>query len=1016
MSALLGGSNHVMSIKIDGDDDKLLVLSMQGKEHMGSLPEWQLELVGNVSMLGVRKSIDLHGLLGKVATVTMELHGLKRYFKSYITEAQRGERHGRFEAFSITMRPWLWFATRSRNCRIFQNKAVDAIIKEVLKGYKGTIDWRLSGEYKPLEYCVQYMESDFDFVSRLMEEVGMYYFFEHTEFTHKLVVVDDLSQHEAKGDNVNIPWSHKLDGNEGIVEWSTTEETRPSKVSLRDYDYLATGTAINADASGNSDASVTMPGDGEVYEFTARAVQNQVKPDAQPATAALTHLAKVRMEELQSLHKVGTGTTNCMDVASGTTFKLKDAPHGADDDEYVIVDLDFHAEFADHEAIEDLKSIQQRRDGFLAHMVCIPKNGAPFRTARRTPRPVMYGPQTAVVVGASGNEIETDKHGRIKVQFHWDKLGKKDANSSCFLRVAQPWAGKGMGLWLLPRVGHEVVVSFIGGDPDRPIITGSVHNDVNIPIYPLPANADISGWRTHSTKGGDAAARHELRFDDKKDKEYIWLQSQKIFHRHVKDDAFDWIEKNETKKVKLTRKEVVGENWYVNVGKDVMHDLGKDLHIKVAGDIYTTGAATYQLQLTKDLSAKVGADMGFDVTGKTAIKAGGDINIQSGGAGNIKTTGNLVGEAGAKVSLKATSDIVMQGVNVKAKGSAEIVLEASAGIKIVCGASVITLGPAGVTIDGPLVKVNCGGGGGSAGAAESAAAAEPKAPKEALNQEELTSGKATDYDKLFADPLADNAGAAGAGGAGAAAGAGAGGGMLNAGALAKAGAASALAGAAGAAALAGAAVAVAAGGAAAAGVVQMLQAKDAEHDYEEMKDAEAEANAGEKKTAEEVLAEAEAAYAAAKAGEGPPLTEEQIQALKDKALAEADAAYAAAKAGEAPPLTEEEIQAAQDKALAEAEAAYAAAKAAEALPLTEEQIEAAKDQAIAEAEAAYAAAKAGEAPPMTEEQFQATVDKAVAEAEAAYEAAKKAEADAAAEAEKQAEQAAKDADGGGGSA
>lgn len=931
--------SDVMSITTKLGADKLLVLRLEGKESLGALPEWHVDLVGNISLLGVRESIDLHALLGSRANVTIE-HGAKRHFNGFITEAQRGERRGRFDSYRITMRPWTWFATKTRNSQVFQNKSVKDIVTDVLTPYSADFAWRLqdASVYKPLEYCVQYEESDFDFVSRLLEEVGIYYFFEHTSTTHTMVLTDSMGKHKAKTGDKVVKWSNKLDAKTAsMVEWHVAEEVHSVKAVVRDFDYLATATAIEQTHSALTTAETAKLGKAEVYEFPARAVQNQVKDAAQPATAAATRVAKMRLEELQSLQKVYTGTTNCNDLTVGATFDLEDAPHADDEDSYLVVSMNFSAEFADHEAIEDLKPTGSRRDGVIASVMCISTGGNPFRPQRRTPRPVMYGPQTAVVVGASGNEVETDKHGRIKVQFHWDRLGQKNENSSCFVRLSQPWAGKGMGLWMIPRVGHEVVVSFIGGDPDRPLITGSVHNDVNIPAYPLPANSDISGWRTHSTKEGAADARHELRFDDKKDNEYVWLQSQKIFHRHVKDDAFDWIEKNETKKVKLTRKEVVGENWYVNVGKDVMHDLGKDLHTKVAGDIFTTGAATYQLKLAKDFNTKVGADMGFDVTGKTALKAGGDINLQSGGAGNIKTTGNLVSESGAKLSMKATADLLMQAMNIKAKGSAEIVLEATAGIKIVCGASVITLGPAGVTIDGPLVKVNCGGGGGSAGAAESAAAAEPKAPEDAKNQEELTPGKASDYDKLFADPLADNTGAAGAGGAGAAAGAGAGAGgvsALRAGALAAGATALAAAGA--------AAMAVAGGAATlsthsdepeqeaddgSAARDQALAESAANEDAARHAEAKAESETP-RKTANEVLAEAKAAYEAAKAAEAAAETEAERQTAAE-AVAVAEAAYEAAKQAEAAAAAENGSQSA-DEALAASEAAYAAAKAAEA--------------------------------------------------------------------------------------
>jgi type VI secretion system secreted protein VgrG len=755
-------SSHVMSISTTLGADKLLVLRMDGQEQLGGLPEWRVDLVGNVSLLGTREHIDLHALLGTRANVTIDLHGVKREFNGYVTRAQRGERHGRFEAFSIAMRPWPWFATRSRNSRVFQNKSVKDIVTAVLAPYSSDFSWRLlpASSYPTLEYCVQYGESDFDFVSRLLEEAGIYYFFEHTSTTHTMVLTDAMAKHRSKASTTPIEWSNRLKHEHCIMDWRMQQEVRSVKATVRDHDYLASATQIEQDHSALPLSATAKLGDGEVYEYPARAVLNQKNPESQPATSAATQVAKVRLEEQQALQTVYTGTTNCNDVAVGTTFLLSEAAAVLDNVNYLVVGMSFRAEFGDHEAIEDIKSIKRRRDGFTADISCISMSGNPFRPERRTPRPVMHGPQTAVVVGAAGNEVEVDKHGRVKVQFHWDREGTKDANSSCYVRVAQPWAGKGMGLWMIPRIGHEVVVSFIGGDPDRPLITGSVHNDVNLPAYDLPGLSHVSGWRTHSTKDGAADMYSELRFADEKTKEYVWLQSQRNFYRHVKEDAFDFVEKNETKKVKLTRKEVVGENWYVNVGKDVMQDLGKDLHIKVAGDIFTTGAATYQLKLAKDFSAKVGADYGLEVTGKTAVKSTGDVNVKTDGDLNLKSTGKIAQQATGKVSLKSVADVVMEGLNIKAKGQTEIVLEATVGIKIVCGPAVITLGPAGVTIDGPLVKINCGGGGGSAGAAESAADAAPTAPEDAKDQPDLKPDKATDYDKHFADPAAEGGGSA----------------------------------------------------------------------------------------------------------------------------------------------------------------------------------------------------------------------------------------------------------------
>lgn len=767
LGGLLGSSSDaVLKIKTTAGSDKLLVLRMEGRESLGRLPEYRVDVVGNVDMMGNPEDIDVHDLLGTRANVTVDLYGEPREFNSFIVRMQRGERHGRFESFAILMRPWLWFATRSRNSMVFQDKSVKDIVSEVLKVYSSDFEWRLAvpSVYTKLEYVVQYEESDFDFVSRLLEEHGIYYFFEHTDTKHTLVLIDDLAKHKSKKNTDAVTWGNSLKTIHTITDWHVQEEVRSVKATVRDYDYLASTTQIEQTKSAKPTAATAKLGSGEVYTFPAGVVQDQVKPDAQPAASAATQRAKVLMEELFSLQKTATGRTNAHDIAVGATFQVKEAGGGLlggllgggeskREGKYLVVSATYRMEFADHEAIEDLKSISRRRDGFVADVVVIDADDTPFRPERVTPKPVMHGPQTALVVGASGNEIETDKHGRVKIQFPWDRKGKKDQNSSCYVRVAQPHAGKSFGFWSVPRVGQEVVVDFIGGDPDRPLITGAVYNDANPIAYELPKLATVSGWRSRSSKEGTLEMFNELRFDDAKGKEYVWLQAQKDFYRSVKENAFDMVLMNETVKVKLTRKEVIGENWFMNVGKDVMHEYGKDMHVKVAGDIFYTGAATLQATFTKDIQIKGDATFGLDIKDKFDVKAGGDMKVAATGAVHLKSDNNLLQQAAQKLSLKAGADLLAEGINVKIKGSAEVVIEGSAGIKLVCGGSSIALSAAGVDIVGPMVKINSGGGGGSAGAAQAATAAAPKAPTEAKNQEELTSAKATDYDKLFQDPI-----------------------------------------------------------------------------------------------------------------------------------------------------------------------------------------------------------------------------------------------------------------------
>jgi type VI secretion system secreted protein VgrG len=417
------------------------------------------------------------------------------------------------------------------------------------------------------------------------------------------------------------------------------------------------------------------------------------------------------------------------------TFKLDDSPNDEDNQHYLMVSGVYRLDFADHEAIDDLKT-GSRHEGYRCEVLAMSMSTPNYRSPRMTPRPVIAGPQTATVVGASGNEIETDKHGRIKVQFHWDRLGNNDENSSCWIRVAQPWAGKGYGMFTLPRVGHEVVVQFLDGDPDRPLVTGSVYNNDNMVAWKMPDHSTLSGIKTQSSKGGSNDTASELRFEDKKDSEYIWFHAQKDFFRTIVHDAFDYIGNNETIKVELTRKEVIGENWFMDITKDVMHNMGKDLHVKVAGDIFYTGGATYQVKLEKDLSAKVGGDLGLDVGGKTQLKSQADIVLES-------STG--------KLSLKAgTGDLMAEGMTIKIKGATTVAIEGGVSVSLKAGGSTINLGPAGVDIVGAMVKVNSGG---SAGSAGSALSASPTAPTEAKTEDTISAAKKDDYKKNFDDPI-----------------------------------------------------------------------------------------------------------------------------------------------------------------------------------------------------------------------------------------------------------------------
>jgi type VI secretion system secreted protein VgrG len=736
--AIPGLSANDAILTIDVEEGGFLVLGMTGFEHLGQMFEYTVDLAGSLDLLGSPNEVDLHKLVGTRATLKMvtDEKGEDRFWDGFVVRAKRGEMRGRYPTFQLTLRPWLWFATQRKNSKVFQDLSVKAIITEVLADYKEATSWKLdsAGDYEPLDYCIQHKETDFDFISRLMEEVGIYYFFEHEKGKHTLVFADKTGMHKPLKVNSTITWRNAMQSSPTITRWHAQEEARAIKTVLTEYDYLDPATPIKGEKE--FDEKIDEPvGEMEWYEHQALVVQNGVKPEKTDASSALEKRAEVRMEELTGLFSVCTGLTNVQDFTVGGTFKLDGSSE--DDGEYLIVSAVYRAEFNDHASNPDLRP-DRRREGFRCEFMCQSVDDAPtYRSPRITPKPVIAGLETAVVVGTQGNEIETDIHGRIKVQFPWDRLGKKNKDSSCWLRVAQPWAGKQFGMFGLPRIGHEVIVQFLNGDPDRPIVTGSVYNKDNMPPWKLPARAAVSGVKTQSSTGGGVDTANELRFDDTRGSEYIWFQAEKNFHRLVRNDAFDFVGHNESVKVVLTRNEVIGENWFLDVTKDVMHNLGKDLHVNVAGDIFYTGAATYQMKIDKDMSAKIGGDLGIDVGGKTQLKSMSDIVLQS-------TTG--------KLSLKAgdTGDMLAEAMTIKIKGAMTVAIEASMGVSLKCGGSFVSVGPAGVDISGPLVKINSGGSGASASAALKAS---PAAPTDAKKEELLTPASKTRYENTFKDPL-----------------------------------------------------------------------------------------------------------------------------------------------------------------------------------------------------------------------------------------------------------------------
>ncbi|MFM2068752.1 MAG: type secretion system tip protein VgrG, partial [Pseudomonadota bacterium] len=561
--------------------------------------------------------------------------------------------------------------------------------KEVLKAYPGTVSDKLKGSYKPRPYCVQYRETDFNFVSRLLEEEGIFYYFKHSQGKHELVLADDSGVHEPLAGFAEIPYDEDKEhivGYPGLTDWRMRHEIQTGAIVLRDYNYETPSTDLTSTPAKSS------RGHGEstyeVYDY----------PGLYPDKGAGDALAEVRLGEMESRHARFDGSGNTPGLVVGGKFTLKEHPRKDQNTDYLVISTRIEMQQGGYEAGTPV-------DTLFGCKVLAQAFAEPFRPARITRKPAVAGPQTAVVVGEGGaGEIVTDKLGRVKLQFHWDRLGKKDSKSSCWVRVASPMAGNGWGFISLPRVGQEVVVDFLEGDPDRPLITGRVHNPEQLPPYELPTNATVTTLKTRSKKGA-AADFNELRFEDKAGSEYLLLHAQKDRIEFVEDTLKSQIDKEEHRTVKGKRHESLADEWHMTVTKDVKHKYDAKYSVTVAKDVLYKTDGLFSLKAAKDIIGKSGATISLD--------AGSDMHL--------KIASNLGAAAGQNVHIK---------------GGMNVVIEAGMQISIKAGGSSVVLGPDGVSITGPMVKINSGGSPGSGNGASPVAPTDPDAPTAATAPED----------------------------------------------------------------------------------------------------------------------------------------------------------------------------------------------------------------------------------------------------------------------------------------
>jgi type VI secretion system secreted protein VgrG len=680
-------TDQLISITTPLGDDKLLLRSVRGEEQISGLFHFFLE------MQSEEKSLDFSQIVGKSATVTMKLaDGTTRYVNGLVGRFVQAGSDARLFTYYAELHPWLWLLTMSADCRIYQNKSVKDIVTGLFTEL-GFTDYKDSttGTYTALEYCVQYNETAFAFVSRLLESAGIFYFFIHADGKHTMVLGDDSSAFADCAGAATVQYGgYGSWQQQNVVSGCTIEElVIPGTYAIDDFGFETPST----DLMGSTDSTVATNGSKRrLYEY----------PGGFTKKDAAEGLSKLRLEERESPQKSlrGESFTPAFTAGGKTTLQkhYRDDVNAA----YVLLRVAHAA---------TLDEYTNSFEGFPATL--------PYRPPRVTRKPAIPGTQTAIVVGKSGEEIWTDQYGRIKVQFHWDQKGTNDENSSCWIRVAHGWAGKSWGQMFLPRIGQEVVVSFLEGDPDRPLVTGSVYNAEQTVPYTLPADQTKSTIKSNVSKGGGGF--NEIRFEDKKDSEEIFVQAQK--------DANVVIKNNETRKVGFDKKDKGNQTVDIYQDRTVTLDQGNDkLEVKtgnrtllvdtgndtytVAGtrDVSVTKAEThtnkdaFTQKVTKDYSLTVDGDLTINVTGKVTFKSTGDMLLQTSGGLTAKAAADFLAQ-GMNVTAKATTDATVQGMNVNNKASVNLNNE---GAMIASKASGMhSVEASGIlTVKGSLVKIN----------------------------------------------------------------------------------------------------------------------------------------------------------------------------------------------------------------------------------------------------------------------------------------------------------------------
>lgn len=689
-------------------EDVLLLQGFSGSE--GISQPFSL----NLDLLSEEDSIKFTDIVGKNVTISVELADESlRYFNGCVSRFAQTSMDDRFTHYHAEVVPWLWFLTRNSDCRIFQNLAAPDIITNVFQKL-GFQDYqnKLQGTYPQIEYCVQYRESHFNFVSRLMEQYGIFYFFEHEEGKHTLVMADSNSAFQAfDGASGSVRCdllSGGRDEEDQVTSWQARQELRTGKYTLTDYNFETPSTSLLSD-----EATVVSVGNNssyELFDYPGKFINKQ-----QGET-----VAQLRMQAEETGTVIARGASRCRAFTSGYKFTLQNHYRSDANTAYVLTQIE-HSASVGKAYYTDGAAEQPQYEN---HFICIPQS-VPFRPQQKARKPVVQGPQTALVVGKSGEEIWLDQYGRIKVQFYWDRVGQKDENSSCWVRVSQPWAGKGWGGVWHPRIGQEVIVDFLEGDPDRPLITGRVYNAEVMPPYTLPDNGTRSTFMSRSSKNGGTPNYNELRFEDKAGSEQIFMNAEHDMDWRVEHDSREYVGNQRHLIVTQNQQELVNGAKHGHVKGDHIEKIEGAMSLQVTGDQKEKIGGAKSGEVVGDHKEKIGGAMSLQVANDQKIAVGGGYSIEISQSHNEKAGQNIAAEAGMTVHLKG-------GMSVVIEAGMEVALKGPGGF--------VSVGPSGVIIQGTMVLINSGGAAGSGPGAQTQSPASPDAPADPTDPDTADDG------------------------------------------------------------------------------------------------------------------------------------------------------------------------------------------------------------------------------------------------------------------------------------